>query len=223
MGEGVLGLIAGSFGLTILTLSVGSETISKDVLMIVLLHRKFPSTHRFKQQCAGTNVAPTIHLYAGNEYKFSFQFSVQAIGSKQYANLVCDHDALSFSDEASLWTVQWESTTTSICPSNMKYRYRSSDSGKYIIASMQGGGYEVSGKELSADDGYWWCVEPSSREHSEDNTVIISSADHVAIVTLNSLSFWFRYCDRPIRQVTSSRRKMQFEPRKLVGMNLCLK
>jgi len=198
IGEGVLGTISGSFGLTIKTLSGGSETISKDDLKIVLLNRKFPSTYKFKQRCASTNVAPTIRLLAGNERKFSFQFSVQATGSQQYANLMGDNDALSFSDEASLWTVQWESTTTSICHSNMKYRFRSSDSGKYMFASMQGGGYEVSGKELSADVGYWWCVEPSSREHGEDNTVEISSADHGAIVMLNSLSFWLRYCDRPI-------------------------
>lgn len=116
IGEGVLGTISGSFGLTIKTLSGGSETISKDDLKNVLLNRKFPSTYRFKQRCASTNVAPTIRFVAGNERTFSFQFSVQAIGSQQYANLVGDNDALSFSDEASLWTAKSESTTQASVP-----------------------------------------------------------------------------------------------------------
>jgi len=171
--------------------------MSKEDLKTVLLHRKFPSTYTFKQKCASTNIAPTTRITGGNRLMFSFQFSIQAMGSGQYVNLVGDNDALSFSDEASLWTALWEATTIDVCPSRMKYRFRSSGSGKYMFASMQEGKYEVIGKELSAAAGYWWCVEPDSREVGQNNNVVISSADHGESITLPASPFWLRYCDRP--------------------------
>lgn len=198
IGAGVLGTISGSFGLTIIVLTGGSETISKEDLKTVLLHRKFPSTYTFNQKCASTNIAPSIRIPFGKEPMFSFQFSIQALGSGQYVNLVGDNDALSFSSEASLWAAQWEATITGVCPSHMKYRLRSSDSGKYMFAFISEGNYEIIGKELSADVGYWWCVEPGSRDVGQDNNVVISSAYLGESVTLGASAFWLRYCDRPI-------------------------
>lgn len=83
IGAGVLGTISGSFGLTIIVLTGGSETISKEDLKTVLLHRKFRAHIRLirNAQAQTLRQAFVSHLVRSPCSRFSFPFKLWEVGS----------------------------------------------------------------------------------------------------------------------------------------------